>query len=149
QRGLPQLSRSLLAQRLRELEEAGVIYSVERDGGHGREYHATPAGEELRPLILLLGEWGQRWTQREIAPADLDAGLLMWDLQRRIDLGQLPDGRTVVRFELTSVPRAQSRWRTWWLVLQHGEVDVCPRNPGYREDLVVNADLRAFAAIWI
>jgi DNA-binding HxlR family transcriptional regulator len=54
-RGVPLMSRSLLAKRLRELERAGV---VERRGLGGRstgEYFLTPAGEELRPLIEGLG----------------------------------------------------------------------------------------------
>jgi DNA-binding HxlR family transcriptional regulator len=53
--------RTLLSGRLRRLEEAGVVtkrqYS-ERPVRH--EYHLTPAGTDLFPVILTLREWGER-----------------------------------------------------------------------------------------
>src|SRR4051812_35314414 len=84
-RGVRSMSRTLLAKRLRELEEAGVVRADEKANGHGHTYSLTAAGEELRPIIEALGVWGQRWSDREIDPADLDAELLMVDIQRRID----------------------------------------------------------------
>ena len=30
-------------------------------GGHGHEYHLTPAGRDLEPVIMALGEWTVRW----------------------------------------------------------------------------------------
>ena len=27
-----------------------------------REYHLTEAGQELRPILLSLAQWGERWT---------------------------------------------------------------------------------------
>src|SRR5690242_15544750 len=67
-RGVRNMSRTLLATRLRELEEAGVVRSEEKANGHGREYRLTEAGEELRPIIEALGVWGARWAEREIDP---------------------------------------------------------------------------------
>jgi DNA-binding HxlR family transcriptional regulator len=46
--GMPLISRTLLAQRLRQLEDAGVIESAPLHGGRGREYRLTRAGEEFR-----------------------------------------------------------------------------------------------------
>jgi len=148
-RGVRSMSRTLLAKRLRELEDAGIVQSHERPNGHGREYHLTGAGEELRGVIMLLGEWGMRWAQREIANADLDAELLMVDVQRRIELARLPAGRTVVRFDFSGLPRALSRPRVWWLVLERREVDLCHRAPGIPVDLTLASDLRVFAQVWL
>src|SRR5215831_1461798 len=47
QRGIPRISRALLARRLRELEGAGVITSVPLLDGRGHEYHLTEAGREF------------------------------------------------------------------------------------------------------
>ncbi|HXG02476.1 MAG TPA: helix-turn-helix domain-containing protein, partial [Candidatus Binatia bacterium] len=47
-RGVPLMSRALLAKRLAELEDAGIIRSGPRRQGRGREYQLTAAGEELR-----------------------------------------------------------------------------------------------------
>lgn len=146
--GLPLISRTLLSQRLRELEDAGVIRSVPKPAGRGREYFLTQAGEELRPIILGLGEWGQRWI-RELRRDDLDAGLLMWDIQRRLELNRLPAGRVVVRFDFLNVPRHQQARRTWWLVLSPSDVDLCLRDPGYEVDLRLTADLKAFIKVWM
>lgn len=57
-RGVPRMSSSLLAQRLRHLERAGIVRR--RQCGKITEYHLTPAGEELRAIIGALGEWGAR-----------------------------------------------------------------------------------------
>ena len=61
-RGVPLISRTLLAQRLRELEDAGVVESRPLPAGRGRDYRVTRAGEEFRDVVERLGEWGQRWS---------------------------------------------------------------------------------------
>jgi DNA-binding HxlR family transcriptional regulator len=149
QRGVPLMSRTLLAQRLRELEDAGVVASVPKARGRGREYRLTPAGEELRAIIVGLGEWGQRWARRTISPADLDAELLAWDMHRRLNVDRLPIQRVVVRFDLRGVPRHQPGRRTWWLVLSRPDVDVCLKDPGFEVDLAVDADLEALTRVWM
>ena len=57
-RGLPLISRTLLARRLRDLEAHGVI--VREHVGEGRRYlyRLTDAGREFAPVIEGLGAWG-------------------------------------------------------------------------------------------
>ena len=147
-RGVPLMSRTLLTRRLRELEDAGVIERRATSPG-AWEYHLTPAGEELRPIIEQLGAWGHRWVRRDVEGNDLDPSLLMWDVRRRIDRSALPDRRVVVRFDLRGVPRAHSAQRTWWLVLEPGEVDLCLKDPGFPVDVTVDADLTALTRVWM
>ena len=52
-RGVPRMSTSLLAQRLRHLEEIGVVRRIR--GGKVWEYGLTEAGEALRPIVMALG----------------------------------------------------------------------------------------------
>lgn len=141
-RGLPRMSPTLLSKRLNQLVRAGV---VERRGA-GREvvYVVTPAGEELRPAIELLGAWGMRWTG-ELGDMDLDPKLLMWDLHRNVDLALVPPGTTVVRFDF---PDAGPRQRRWWMVLTPEEVDVCDQDPGHEVAAVVTGGLRDLVMIW-
>ena len=80
---IPRISRTLLAQRLRELEEAGVVQSRPLARGRGREYQPTRAAEELREVLERLGEWGQRWGTGQFDPENLDLALLMWNVRRR------------------------------------------------------------------
>jgi DNA-binding HxlR family transcriptional regulator len=59
--GLPRVSPDVLAERLRELEAAGVL---RRDTlpppAASRVYALTGRGRELKPVILELGRWGSR-----------------------------------------------------------------------------------------
>jgi DNA-binding HxlR family transcriptional regulator len=73
-RGVPRMSATLLAERLRKLEEMGVVRRVR--GGDGWEYRLTPAGEELRPIVLAIGHWGARWIGSRLRRDQLDAGFL-------------------------------------------------------------------------
>jgi len=145
-RGVPLMSPTLLAKRLRELEHAGVITRREGEKGHQTEYRLTPAGEELRPVIEQIGVWGRRWIQKEVRDDQLDPGLLMWDMQRRIHVESLPARRVVVAFEFTDVPPKKRRW---WLVLEAGQTDVCLADPGFTEDLHVVTTARLMTEIWI
>src|SRR5688572_9712647 len=69
-RGLPLISQSLLAQRLRSLERDGVLEARSTPNGRGQEYHLTPAGEALRPVVEALGGWGHQWTVRQLQDDD-------------------------------------------------------------------------------
>jgi DNA-binding HxlR family transcriptional regulator len=148
-RGMPRISRTLLAQRLQALEESGVIESTPLSAGRGREYRLTPAGEEFRAVIDRLGEWGQRWIHGRFSLENLDATLLMWDIHRRIDLERLPAERVVARFDFRGFPVRYRGIRTLWLVLERPEVDLCLKDPGFEADVVVSADIKAMAMVWL
>ncbi len=148
QRGIPRISRGLLARRLRELESAGVITSLPLPGRRGRDYQLTDAGEEFRAVIDGLGAWGQRWTMR-VDPAHLHAGFLMWSMRRRVAVDRLPPQRVVVHFDFTSVPTAHRGPRTFWLLLERPEPNLCLVDPGFEVSLYVEADLAAMAKVWL
>lgn len=144
ERGLPGISRSLLAARLRHLEDAGVL---ERRTGRRRnatEYQLTDAGSALEPVIEGLGAWGVRWAFGEPRAEELDPVLLLWKMHRRIRRDLLPPGRTVVEFEFSG-----RRARRLWLVLTPAEASVCVKPPGFDADLVVRADLALFYRVWL
>jgi DNA-binding HxlR family transcriptional regulator len=148
-RGVPLMSRTLLAQRLAQLEDAGIVRSAARTKGRGREYFLTPAGEELRPVIERLGVWGQRWARSHLSADDLDPGLLMWDIRRRVNTDRLPDRRVVVQFDFRAVPKTARSPATFWLILEPRDVDVCLKHPGFEVDLFVDADLAALTKAWL
>jgi DNA-binding HxlR family transcriptional regulator len=147
-RGAPRISRALLAHRLRELEAAGVITSTPRPAGKGRDYRLTESGREMGEIVVRLGQWGQRWTTR-VARERLDAGLLVWDMHRRMALDKLPETRTVVRFDFRGVPVRQRHPKTYWMVIERPEVDVCVTDPGFEVDVYVDADLAVLSRVWL
>ena len=138
--GVPLMSRSLLAQRLRALEESGL---VERKGA---EYQLTEAARELEPVVTGLGAWGQRWVRHKIREDDLDPVLLMWDLRRGLHVEQLPEQQTLVSFWLRDVEAKRSRY---WLNIQKPEVELCLTNPGFAERLHVETTARALVEVWM
>lgn len=137
ERGLPGISRTLLAGRLRRLERAKVIERAVSVNGHA-EYHLTPAGQELKVVIDALGSWGGRWTFGAPEPEELDPVLFMWWMRRRVQRDRLPPQRTVLQFDF----RGQ-RTGSYWLVMEPAEVSVCLQHPGFAIDLFVSADIAA------
>ena len=60
--GLPGLSHTMLTQRLRHLVRAGVVTTAPKESGSGVRYVLTDAGNELWPVLLALGAWGNAWS---------------------------------------------------------------------------------------
>jgi len=147
-RCIPLISRPLLVRRLRDLEAAGVIRSTVPEKGKPREYHLTESGREFRAAIEALGTWGQRWTVR-VQPDNLDSGLLMWNIRRRVALDKLPERRIVAYFEFRGVPSGRSMLKKCWLIMERSGCDVCLSDPGYEVDVWVDADLASMAKVWL
>ena len=144
QRALSRISPSLLTKRLKQLETAGLIVRKAQQGRKGYEYFLTPSGKDLAPIVEHLAIWGMRWARDQLDEDELDVEFLMWDTQRRLQTDKLPEGETVLCFifdELTS-------FKSWWLVVKNGEVDLCTENPGKDVDLYIKTTLRDFIAIW-
>jgi DNA-binding HxlR family transcriptional regulator len=58
--------RDILTNRLRRLEAAGVLEKRQYQERPPRfEYHLTQAGNELRPVLLSIAQWGDRWAVDE------------------------------------------------------------------------------------
>src|SRR6266508_2897381 len=122
QRGLPRIPRALLAQRLGSLQRAGLIERRPNRAGRG---------------------WGYQWTE-QLRPDNLDAGLLMWFLRRRVQTDRLPAGRVTVQFEFRDGTK-----RFFWLMLHRPDVDLCLADPGFDTDLCVTTDVRTFTRVYL
>jgi DNA-binding HxlR family transcriptional regulator len=134
-RGLPGLSRALLSRRLRQLVAAGLVWKTD-DG-----YELTAAGEDLRPLVFGLAEWGARHAFGDPRPEELDPEVLMWWLHGRIDTTGV-DRRAVIQVEI------RDRGRIFWLVIEPGDASVCYADPGFEVDAVLRSDLAALYRVW-
>lgn len=132
--GAPGLSRGLLSKRLQEFERAGVIEIRPKADGPGSTYEPTQAGRELWDVMLALQRWGSRWI--ELTPEHAHPGLVLWfwvwcSLHRE----NLPRRRRVlVRFDFTTLT---GPGRRGWLLIEHGDGELCEKYPGGEEDLVV------------
>lgn len=144
-RGLPKMSPALLSKRLKELQQSGVV-TVSRAPNGSADYRLSEAGEDLRPLIMGLGNWAQRWMESRLSLKNLDPSLLMWDMRRGLNVKALPDRRSTIQFLYSELPPSQ---QSWWLVVEAGAVDLCNFDPGHELDLLVRSSLRSMTAIWM
>jgi DNA-binding HxlR family transcriptional regulator len=145
ERGLPGISRGLLAQRLRGLEEAGVITKLLNGSGRQRtEYHLTRAGEELHEVIGALLTWGARWSFGDPRPEHINPLLLMWWIHNRVHVDKLPQDRVVVQFDFRG-----AKLESYWLVLSNEDVTLCLTDPGYEINVLVSADAAALFKLWL
>jgi hypothetical protein len=58
----------------------------------------------------------------------------------------LPDRRCTVKF---TYPELNAGRKSWWIVSDGGEIDLCSVDPGYDVDLYVNGSLHAMTAVWM
>ena len=126
-RGLPGISRALLVERLRRLEQSGV---VERRAADGRsvEYHLTPAGRTVIQFDFRGERSGSYWLvleRRDVSvclqhpkfeidlriAADIRAFYRVW--LGRIPLGDALRARTVRLDGAPEAIRGFARWFTW------------------------------------
>jgi DNA-binding HxlR family transcriptional regulator len=142
-RGVPRMSTGLLAQRLRHLEDIGVVHRTAV--GKVWEYSLTEAGEELRPIIMALGHWGARWIGSRLRDDQLDAGLLMWDVRRFVRIETFPSRPVVIQFKFRDARPGEQQW---WLVVEQGVADLCRDDPGRELTLVVDSSVRALTEVW-
>ena len=144
QRSLSRMSPTLLAKRLRRLEECGIIIRKKISGQRGFEYRLSAAGKELSPLIEVLAVWGMRWAREQLTDDELDVEFLMRELQRRLQTGHLPDGEIVICLIFDEL----TKHKTWWLLVDGDVVDLCTEDPGKDVDLYVNSSVRTIVEVW-
>ena len=144
-RGMPLIPPSVLAQRLKTLQQAKIVVRQSSANGRSWEYRLTEAGKELRPLIEATGHWGQRWLGNLLTRDELNPSVLMWDIRRKLKREELPVDRTVIYVEFTDVKRMQS----WWLVVEEGNADLCLEDPGHEIDVAIYADLLSLTRVFL
>ncbi|HSN81455.1 MAG TPA: helix-turn-helix domain-containing protein [Polyangiales bacterium] len=143
-RGVPRMPRSMLARRLEQLEATGLI--EKNDHSKGSEYSLTEAGRALEEVLASLGLWARSHAHRQLREEEIDAGLLMWNVQRRIDGTRVPKGEMLVRFDFLHKRRGVERY---WLKIKRGVGELCLKNPGMEESLVIHTDPRTFTEVWL
>lgn len=108
--GLPGgISRSVLSDRLRKLEELGLVARDPRAPSRTAGYVATPAGEQLRPVMHALVGWAERWVPEDPVVAERDPDIVIWWLTNRIDPDELPGRQVVIDLDIRG-PRTKHAW---------------------------------------
>lgn len=144
QRALSRMSPTLLAKRLRHLEECGILIRRKLSGQRSYEYRLTAAGRELSPLLEVLSVWGMRWARGQLTDDELDLEFMMREFQRGLKTEHLPDGETVIRVAFDEL----TKHKTWWLLIDEDDVDVCTEDPGKDVDLYISSSVRTIVEVW-
>ncbi|MDH5546431.1 MAG: helix-turn-helix transcriptional regulator [Gammaproteobacteria bacterium] len=145
QRGLGQISPTLLSKRLQFLVDQGLAVKKKIPGQQGYEYFPTASCKELLPVIKALGDWGMCWARSYITKDDYDVELLMLYLQRSIQPERLPGNETVIRFKFTDLKDLSD----WWLIAHEDAVDVCVKDPGKESEIYFTCTVKTMIDIWM
>jgi DNA-binding HxlR family transcriptional regulator len=136
--GLPNASPNVLAQRLRELEGAGVVRRRKLPPpAASRVYELTDWGMELEPVIIGLGRWGARSPSR---PRDAGLGVDSLILSFRTMFDPRAAEGLNASYELRL---GEDRFRA---VVADGRLEV-ERGGAERPDAIIESDPATLAAL--
>jgi DNA-binding HxlR family transcriptional regulator len=144
--GLPgRVSRSVLAAKLRNLEEIGVLARDPSVTGRSAPYCLTAAGEQLVPTLMSLWDWAEHWVPEDPAIAKRDPMVVLWWLRHRVNPATAPTQQVAIEIAMTEA----SPDRTWLLLARDTEPNVCLEDPmlGGERYVYVEADADALLPV--
>ena len=121
ERGLPGIPKTLLSQRLRRLQQVGLLERHVGPNGRGTRYQLTQAGRSLQAVVDAIIEWGAQWCFNEPRPEELDPVLLLWWMRDGVYAERLPERRVVVEFTFHEKPE-----NSYWMVLERDDISHWP-----------------------
>jgi DNA-binding HxlR family transcriptional regulator len=131
--GLPgHVSRSVLTERLRRLEQFGLIARSSEEGPRA-PYRLARAGEQLVPALMAIDRWAGEWVPEDPAIAERDPSVIVRWLHRRLDPAAAPQRTAAVEVRL---PGADPE-RVWLLVGADVEPTLCKDDPLLGDDRYV------------
>lgn len=132
--GLPgRVSRSVLASKVRKLEEIGLLARDPSAPGRSAPYCLTPAGEQLVPTLKSLWDWAEHWIPEDPTMAQRDPALIVWWLRHRVDASTAPAQQVAIEIDI----REARPDRMWLLLARDAEPNVCLEDPMLGDDRYV------------
>lgn len=144
QQYLPKMSPTLLNSRLKSLEQAGIILRKKIPEKRGHEYHLTPCGQALKPVLQEVGKWGMRWVFDSMDPEELNVSTLVRDFAVALNTRQLPAGSTTLQFNVVTENETAKKF----VLVRDGATQVCDENIGTEVDIYLTASLLTYGKIW-
>lgn len=136
--GLPgHVSRSVLTERLRHLEQLGIVGRPEAGGR--APYRLTPAGEELMPALMALRHWADQWLPEDPAVAERDPTVILWWLHHRVETGAVPERQVALEIGL----HTRDSDRFWLLLARDQEPTLCLEEPMLAPERYVHVETDA------
>jgi DNA-binding HxlR family transcriptional regulator len=144
--GLPgHISRSTLIDRLRRLEEIGLVGRRGPAAGRQAPYQLTGAGRAFLPTVLALRGWAEAWLPDNPDLVERDPTIVMVWMGERIARSNLPDRQVILDLTMRHDPPIRG-----WLILEHGsEPKGCLEDPLLDESryVYIESSIPAITAI--
>ncbi len=144
QKFIPNISPSLLRDRLRFLEEQGLVMRKCAERANRYEYFLTPSGKALAPVLAEMGKWGMRHANEGMTDKVNTASGLVRDFAGRLDVDELPSGNTSIQFNFSDVTESPTRY----IHVRDDEVQVCDTDLGFETTVYITSTLDLMTRIW-
>ena len=144
QKFIPNISPSLLRDRLRSLESQGLVIRKRAERGNRYEYFLTPSGKALAPVLTEMGKWGMRHAREGMTDKANTASGLARDFAGGLNVDELPSGNTSIQLNLTDVEESPTRY----IHVRDGKVQVCDTDLGFQTDVYITSTLNLMTRIW-
>ena len=144
QQHIPNISPSLLRTRLRFLEDQGLVLRKRSASGNRYEYHLTPSGKALAPVLTEMGRWGMRWASDCMTEKQNTASGLVRDFAGAINVDELPSCDTVICFQLTDIEDSLTRY----IHVRDGTIQFCDTDLGFEVDVYIASTVKVMTRIW-
>jgi DNA-binding HxlR family transcriptional regulator len=132
QAGLPNAGPKVLAQRLRDLEGAGVVRRrTLPPPAASQVYELTEWGTKLDPIVVALGDWGALAPERSADPVSADSAMI----RLRSQFSPQPERPWTATYEIRL-----GRYRFTIRVADGRLVDMSRGEPRDRPDTVIDSD---------
>jgi DNA-binding HxlR family transcriptional regulator len=138
--GLPgAISRSVLAARLKKLEQMGLIARLE--SGRNAAYRLAPAGEQLGPTLMSLWKWAEHWVPQDPSVAQQDPSVVLWWLTHRVNPRAVPARQVVLDLAIFGAEAQHA----WIVMARDNEASLCLEDPLLDQDRYVYVEADAAA----
>jgi DNA-binding HxlR family transcriptional regulator len=137
-RGIPDISPNVLGQRLRELEESGIVARRRlAPPAAAQVYELTEWGRELEPAVLALGRWASHSPSFPLG-AEMGADSLVLALKTAFDPAKAGDLEATYELRLGELP--------FEIAVQGGELEASRGEAGH-PDATIGGDTGTIAGV--
>ena len=144
QKFMPNISPTLLKNRLSTLEENGIVMR-KKTAIQGRyDYFLTPSGKALGPLLTEIGKWGMRYASSGMTEKGNTVYGLMRDLCGALDIGELPGCDVTLQFNFT----ADEENHKHYINIHNGQAQFCSKDLGFEVDVYITSTIKDMTKIW-
>ncbi|MBV1907980.1 MAG: helix-turn-helix transcriptional regulator [Kangiellaceae bacterium] len=145
-RGVARMSRTLLSQRLKELEQRGLVKKIVKSNQRDTLYELTVSGRSLSSVVFGMAEWSQEWLHIEPSVEKVDTDHLLWSIRRSArPLVSLPETFIVHIF----FPEQEPSHQNGWLIIEAKSVELCIADHGFDVDVQIEASAETLTKVYM